>query len=373
MWWQMMKRRSGLLISALVVLFGLLVVFNVPYKNWLELKLKHDLSLLGLGGVDFSVDEVNLRGITLKDVTLGGQTLESLVLGYTPLEIMQGNFRKLEARNMALRQGQMRLGLSDVTMAINPDAENKKWEGPWEVKAITLSGLPVDVPTLAGSGVLAREGGLIDFEGEVASADASFKMVFALVYSAEDKTKSVLTIEQLTLPWNGGRLSVANVEVPLFADTPITFSLQVKKVSLNMVMAGATGNKATATGTISGAVPVTIMRDGNFSLQAGTLQSDGTGTLTLSPDLVPGEGEQMQMVRDVLKDFHYAVFTMALENADAKKLSILLSLKGYNPDVYNGRAIHLNVHLTGNVIELLTQSVMMLRDPQQLMEQESHE
>ncbi len=366
-------RHKGLLIAGLVIAALAVAVFFAPYKSWLEAKLKSDLADAGLGALQFSVGDVNLRGITLNDVTLYGQRLESLTLGYSPFEIVQGNFRNLNASNMALKQGRMTVGLREVSLAVSPDATKKQWSGPWAVKAIVLQNFPVDVPPLEGVGTLTRDDGAIQLQGEIASADKQFRAVFKLDYPMEDSAKAVFTLSSLVLPWNGGVVSLKNVTVPIFGEKPIKFALGVKAVSLDKVMSGATGDKASATGTISGAVPVTINRDGTFSLQAGTLKADGVGKLTLSPDLIPGDNAQVQIVRDVMKDFHYDVFSMAVENGDNKKLSILLSLSGNNPDVYNGREINLNVHLGGDVIQLLTQSVMLLNDPQQLLRQEKHD
>ena len=371
--WQTMRKRRALGIAALLILMLVAVGLNLPYRGWVEAKLKRDLAAAGLGAVDFTVSDVNFQGIVLSDVALDGQRLESVALGYTPLEILQGNFRSLKAHDIALRQGNVRVGLNEVVLDIAPDEEQKKWTGTWAVGAITLSGVPVEIPSLSAKGTLTREGGNIGFEGDVASADKQFRGAFSFGYDGVDTSRTVFLLKSLGLPWNGGRVSMEKVSVPLYSDAPIRFLLHLKKVSLSTLMAGATGNKATATGSISGAVPVTVRRNGEFSLHAGKFKADGGGTLTLSPELLPGDNPQMQMMRDVLKDFQYVVFDMALQNADSKQLSMLLSLRGHNPEVYNGRQINLNVHLTGDVIELLTQSVMMYQNPQQLLEQKPHE
>lgn len=364
-----MRRRRALQLTGLAVLLLLTLAVNLPYRAWLEAKLKADLADAGFSQLDFHVSDVTARSITLSDVTLAGQKLESLTVGYGPIEIMQGNFRNLSARNMALRQGQMTVSLSEVVLNISPDAQKKHWTGPWQVKAIRVENTPVVIAPLTGEGTLTRDGSDLQLEGKIVSADKQFFAAFRLDYDSDDSSKTKLTLNPVRVPWNGGLLRVDKLLVPLFSTAPIRMLLEADKVSLDMLMAGATDKKATATGTISGSVPVTVARDGSFTLQAGTLKADSTGTLTLSPDLIPGDNAQVQMVRDVLQDFHYSLFSMGVEKGDSKTLSILLSLQGNNPQVYNGRQINLNVHLTGDVIELLTQSAMMLNDPQQLLEQ----
>jgi hypothetical protein len=164
----------------------------------------------------------------------------------------------------------------------------------------------------------------------------------------------------ITLPWQGGTISVKKLHVPYFETTPLDLSLNVKNVSLDALLSASTGSKARATGVVSGVLPVIVTRDGSFTLKNGSLKTASGGVINLSPDLIPGDIPQVALVRDALKDFRYTDFSMAIKSADDKQLSMLLSLQGNNPDVYNGRTVKLNVHLTGDVVELMTQTMQIL-------------
>ncbi|MBY0408089.1 MAG: YdbH domain-containing protein [Rickettsiales bacterium] len=365
----MMLRRKPFGIAALLLALLVMALVSLPYRAFLEDKLKAQLAEAGMERLNFRVSEVSLKSVTLADVSLDGQALESLTLGYSPLEIMQGNFRSLDAREIALKQGNMKAALNAVTLSIAPNASKEHWEGPWEIGDIRLEGVPLLVPALSAKGMLRRDADTIYLSGGVRSEDGLFLVTFIFNYVVADKDKSVLTVSYAQLPWNGGMVSVKRVKVPVFGTSPIRFTVQAQGISLDTLLSAATDRKASATGKISGSIPLTVQRDGNFTVHAGQMKAESAGTLTLSPELLPGDNEQMQLVRDALKGFQYEVFSLQVENADAKQLSMLLSLRGNNPEVYNGREIHLNVHLTGNVIELLTQSLMMLNDPQQLLEQ----
>ncbi len=176
-----------------------------------------------------------------------------------------------------------------------------------------------------------------------------------------NKEKASVDIGESKILWNDGVLSTPNISVPLYSDAPISFTLKVQQVSLNSLLSAATSNRASATGVVSGALPVVINRDGTFTVKKGDLRAEKAGTLKISPDVIPSDAQQVALLRDVLKDFHYSSFSMGIESADSKQLAMLLSLEGNNPDVYNGRSVKLNVHLTGDVIEMITQSLNILK------------
>ncbi len=165
-----------------------------------------------------------------------------------------------------------------------------------------------------------------------------------------DKDKANIEIEGAKILWRDGVVSTGNIYVPLYSDAPIPVTLTVKQVELNTLLSALTGNRASATGVVSGTLPLIINRDGSFTLKKGNLKADKAGTLKLSPDVIPAEAAQVALLREALADFHYSDFSMVIESADSKKLSMLLSLQGNNPAVYNGRVIKLNVHLNADML-----------------------
>ena len=187
-------------------------------------------------------------------------------------------------------------------------------------------------------------------------------MNFSLNYPTADSKKAVLHIKEVFLPWNDGVVSAKNVSVPIYSDKPVALDVGIKQVSLNSLLAAATGNKATATGAVSGIIPVVMGRDGSFTVKKGSLKADKAGTISMSPDVIPSDAPQVALLRDLLKEFHYEAFSMGVESADTKQLVMLLSLTGNNPEVYNGRVVKFNVNLTGDVIELIMQSLAILKN-----------
>lgn len=170
-----------------------------------------------------------------------------------------------------------------------------------------------------------------------------------------------INIPNIKINWNDGIISAQNISIQPYSDAPIPITLNIKKISLNSLLSVTTSNRASATGVVSGTLPVVINRDGTFTMKKGNLKADEAGTIKLSPDVIPSDAQQVALVRDVLQNFHYSVFSMNIESADSKQLSMLLSLEGNNPDVYNGKTVKLNVHLTGDVVEMITQSLNILK------------
>ena len=153
--------------------------------------------------------------------------------------------------------------------------------------------------------------------------------------------------------------------------TPMT--LQVSRLPLGSLMKLLTGGQADASGMASGTLSLTVHEDGRIAIRNGAFAADRNGTITVPPTLIPGDNEQVAMVRAVLADFHYQDFSMELEGGEHDKLSMLLKLYGNNPDAYNGREVKLNVRLQGDLLSLVQQSVTTISNPEKLLEQNSDE
>ena len=102
-------------------------------------------------------------------------------------------------------------------------------------------------------------------------------------------------------------------------------------------------------------------------LEDGSLKAEGAGVLHLPPDIIPGGNEQVDVLRTLLSDFHYSALTLTLDEGKNGALSMLLSLSGNNPAVYDGRQVDLNVKLGGDVLDFVKQS-LSLEHPRRLME-----
>jgi len=263
-------------------------------------------------------------------------------------------------RNMEISTGEASL---DATL----HEENKKWDGLWQIKNITSKGEAAPMPAMEGKGSLVAQADHISLLGEVKSADNSYKANFSMEYTLNAPEKSLFTLADATMPWNSGILSVHDVKVPLSGNRATEVNLKVQHASINALMQMLTGKRASATGVVSGTVPVTIGADGSITFHEGSLKAEQPGTIIMAPDAIPGDNDQITVVREVLKNLHYTNLSIAVNSDKGNKLSVLLILEGNNPDVYEGRPVKLNVHLTGDMLSLMQQSVMPFMKPEQLL------
>ncbi len=352
------RRRHWLIGIISFLLVVLLLAYAMPWKALLEQKLKSEVTARGISNLEFSVESVGIEKITFKDIVFGELRLPALSINYNLRELWHGDFREIHAADISFKAGKIDIILKDVDASL---IENK-----WEIKAINITGAPVVLPPLSGKGKLEFSDNKIMLSGDIASADTKTSGSFIFNYSIGDEKIANVKITTIAMPWNEGMVSAQNISIPVYSRNPISIALKVKKVSLNSLLAAATANRATATGVVSGTLPVVINRDGSFILRKGDLKAEEKGKIMLSPDVIPSDTPQVALLRDVLKDFHYAVFAMGIESANDKQLSMLLSLEGNNPDVYNGRVVKLNVHLSGDVIDLVTRSMNIINNPNYL-------
>ena len=134
-----------------------------------------------------------------------------------------------------------------------------------------------------------------------------------------------------------------------------------------------TNDTATATGVVSGTLPLTITAEGKITPGKGSLKSEEAGIINMPPDTIPGDNQQVTLVRDVLKNLHYSLLSLELDTEDDKTLSVTLAVEGNNPDVEKGRPVKLKVHLSGDLLNLISQNLKLMTDPTKFIEQESHE
>lgn len=344
--------RIRYVIASVVILLAL-AVYAMPWKDLLKSRLEAELAKRDIHNLEFSIDSVSVNKINFKDITYGELNLSSLSVEYKLAELLQGNFQKINSDEVKIKTGKIETVLHGVDVNIVSNG--------WQVKAINVTGTPVKLPSLAGNGKIELTDKNLMLSGDIFSSDKKTAAEFKFDYSLSEKNKAHLKIISARLPWSEGVISTGNIAIDLYSDKPISALLNIKQVSLNELLSAATGNRATATGAVSGTLPIIINRDGSFLIKKADLRTEKGGLLQLSPDAIPSDTPQVALLREILKNFHYSTFSMGVESADSKQLSMLLSLEGNNPDVYNGRVVKLNVHLTGNVIELVQQTLNLLQ------------
>jgi len=272
---------------------------------------------------------------------------------------------KSDGLNFKMSDFDIITGKTSLEAILNQD--EKKWTGQWQIKDITFKDNTLTVPVIQGNGTLVAYTDNMNFLGKLESADKSYTAEFNIEYALNAPEKSEFILTNASMPWNSGTLSVQNVRVPFFERKAVKANLKVQHASIETLIQMLTGKHASATGTVSGTLPILISENGEITVQQGGLGTEQSGTIIMSPDAIPGDNQQITLVRDILKNFHYTHLSIAVDSNKNNRLSILLALEGNNPDMYQGRPVKLSVHLTGDVLNLVKQNMMPFTNPEQFL------
>ncbi|MGB4107363.1 MAG: YdbH domain-containing protein [Alphaproteobacteria bacterium] len=278
-----------------------------------------------------------------------------------------------EGDDLAFKFNALDVTAGNLTLDAYINEDNNVWVGSWALKNIIFKGTSVPVPALKGGGDVSVDQSHATIKGKLTNDDKLWAAQFDINYDFAASDKSVMTIIHAGMPWKEGRIDVRDVKVPLEGESPVKVILQVQSVSIQELMQSLTGDRVSATGKVSGKLPLLVGRDGQITVLPGSLKSEGAGTISMPPDAIPGNNEQVTLVRQILEDLRYTGLTIAVKNDETGHLGVLMTFEGNNPAVYNGRPVKLNVNLTGDVLEFLQQNILLLTNPEQFLQQGNDE
>jgi hypothetical protein len=273
----------------------------------------------------------------------------------------------------ALNFSPMELAAGSLKVNAFLNEEHHKWEGSWNLEDFVVKGTSIPIPMLNGQGTVSAYRERAELGGRIASADKLWQAEFDINYNFNTPAQSNITIMRASMPWEEGRIDVRNVKVPLDGKNPVPVTLQVQSVSIAELMQSLTRDRVSATGKVSGTLPLIVSREGKITVLQGTLRSEGPGIISMPADAIPGNDEQVALVRKILEDFQYSNISIALEEGAPGSLGVRMTFEGNNPAVYDGKPVKLNVNLTGDVLEFIQQNVLLLTDPEQFLKQENDE
>ena len=332
------------------------------------------------GGLGFPVTLEQIDAVPLTDAALTHSILRLAAPAWSlalPFELVWQKHPapKLtyQSANPTLKFGAMAGTAESMRVALAFDPGLKQWRGDWRIGGFKLQDAAVDVPILTGTGTVNINADGIKLDGSFIDSEKAWSATFKIDINPMKPAAARLTLAQGSLPWNGGTISMRDVIIPLSGKTDISLPLTIKAVSIDVLMQQLTGKKATAQGVVSGTVPVVIKADGTIRIDQGNLTAETPGVIAIDPAAIPGDNDQIALVREVLQNLHYTLLAIGIDNGADNKLAVSLTVEGKNPDAYNGRPIKLRVHLGGDVLEFVQQSLMSFTDPKQLLRQDDHD
>lgn len=272
--------------------------------------------------------------------------------------------------DITLRKGNITAVAQTLTaeMILNEDQDG---HGTWTASKVNVEGGAAPVPSLNGSGTITAAGNGLSGAGQLQSADKAYHIDFRYDHSFDNAQPAMLSVIDAAMPWKEGRLKIKNAKIPVGVSRDLNINVQAENISVGELLGAVTGQRVQATGTISGKVPVTLKANGDMVFHRGALATVAPGTISMPPDAIPGDNQQIELVRHILSDLRYTNLSMTLDSDEQNDLGILMTVEGHNPAVYNGRAVKLNVNLTGDVLDFIRQNVMLLTRPEALWEQDN--
>jgi hypothetical protein len=142
---------------------------------------------------------------------------------------------------------------------------------------------------------------------------------------------------------------------------PFKTTLHLKDIDIEELLKQHPTSNLKGKGLIDGTLPLEIdltTESPSFLIQQGLVTSQASGgLLQYQPEAKSGIGKSnqgMQLVLDVLDDFHYTLLQSSVSIGMDQKLNLGLTLKGQNPNVEKGRAINLNINLEEDLPSLMT-------------------
>ncbi len=167
-----------------------------------------------------------------------------------------------------------------------------------------------------------------------------------------------LQIEQAEVDFSGGRLSLEPVTLDPNANSH-DLVLRAQRLNLQEVLDAANVEAASASGHVSGRIPVTLSREG-IAVTGAILAADARGFLRYRPSVPPTalqqEDSSIKLLRSVLTNFQYDRFSVTLDGGSGSEWKSAVHVAGNNPDVLEGHPFILNVNATvvpgGALVEL---------------------
>ena len=181
----------------------------------------------------------------------------------------------------------------------------------------------------------------------------------------------VLNVENAVWRWAGGRLKTQGVRLDPNAERH-GFTLEVDDLDLAEIAALADLADLSASGRLSGRVPVAVTAEG-FAIVAGRLETaPGGGLLRYAPALAPAAlrqgGEGATLALSVLENFRYETLRIDIDRDAGGDAEIAVHLRGSNADVYDGYPIEFNLNISGPIDRMLRRGLVGYRVPDAVTE-----
>ncbi len=302
--------------------------------------------------------QIPLAEIRMKDMELvSTQKVLGFVFPFAArLSLTPAPVLTAESQEVMLRSGEHTIHLADLRLALTLEPERQAWSGTLTVRTITHQAEEPLFPPLTLTAPVTLQPTRLHAQITLTSSQGTYTA--SLQHRLD---KGTTRISDVTLPLAGGQVTVTPFTLGKNGAAPITTTVTLKGVGLAPLLALLMdAADVRAEGTLDGSIPITL-QNGGVKLGAGALKAREAGVLALSGDSVRALGSEGQAanVAQLLGDFRYSLLMLSLDPA-GEEVMVRLRLEGSNPAVYDGKRVHLNITVSGDVMKSLKSTLRLL-------------
>ncbi|MDX1491220.1 MAG: YdbH domain-containing protein [Pseudohongiellaceae bacterium] len=167
-----------------------------------------------------------------------------------------------------------------------------------------------------------------------------------------DQGQTTITLSDIRGSIFGGQIKSQDFEYN-WTQPDSAFTLDVERIDLAKIMELSAYEAVKATGTVSGAIPLTL-RNNTIQVANGQLSAlQPGGSIKYTASGSPSNNASLDFVNEALSNYQYDFLQAGLSYRDDGELVLGVTLQGKNPDMNNGQRINLNLNITDNVPALL--------------------
>ncbi|MDX2222357.1 MAG: YdbH domain-containing protein [Rhodospirillaceae bacterium] len=173
-----------------------------------------------------------------------------------------------------------------------------------------------------------------------------------------------MSIDSFAADFAGGTITGEPAVIHLDG-RPSNLVLTLNGARIDRLLAAASTDGLTGTGTISGEIPLEVRDGGLFITQAELTGREGTVAYrpVVAPAALAGGGD---LVLQALTDFRFEELRANIDGNALEDLNVAVKLKGRNPSLYGGYPIEFNLNLDGPLARIATDSLAGYRIPDEI-------
>ncbi|WP_083921775.1 intermembrane phospholipid transport protein YdbH family protein [Kiloniella laminariae] len=170
-----------------------------------------------------------------------------------------------------------------------------------------------------------------------------------------EEGEPIVELRKAGLEITGGTLALSPGKIPVTGERQ-SLELLIESLDVKELFELIGQDNLGGTGRLSGSIPMII--EGEYiAVGPGHLATDGPGVLRIRSEIIADAlssgGEQVELLVEALKDFHYSELTLDIEKPFNAASEVRLGISGANEKVLDGHPFRINVNLETRIEPLL--------------------